>query len=972
MKKILIILYLTCMANIYLGQDFETGFPKPVASVSSLSAYTNSPVSFATGVPDISFPLLSLPTNSQDITAGISISYHPKNLLGSEKASEVGLGWSLLGMNGVISREIVKGLDERYRDSSSPGYIKNEFDDIYYYNIGGYSGKFRIIRDMANNTFQLVKLTPSNVKIDYVRDGNTSTLIFNSFKITDEKGNIYLFDKNSISEYKESSWGIDYKSAFYLTKIYNYKMQELVSMDYQIDTYTSLSAPTRTFQTCKLKKIESKDNGSIELDYTYSASYRNSMNDPYQVNSLVLKNNAGTVISKLEFTYNYSSFTNPLDYNNSISKRVLHKIKRYSADLVKNEVTEFEYNISGSIKEYSPVPDQFKDYFLCDNGYKNNEIESPKYFPLGSLKKIKLPTGGAVEYNFEANEYAVDNFGAGYITNLGLTGFVDPQIQYVRPLSSMNFDTNISKTYHFTVSGDMATSRAVYVKFIVDEIKPYHPMLDPGDGSSPTLNYSIPGAAYIEGVTGILCATESPQISTARFILPGGAHTLQIETLTGGKGYMEIYEMAIKDGPYRNAMIDRDQGIRIADIKYFDTYFSQNPVKTERFEYDKFDDSNVSSGEQVAEGSVMGYMAGAVVYKNIKVINGDNGGYTKYYYKSPLSYPLQSTGSPGYQYWPNVNITKTGLIEKKEVYDTDNHLLASENYDYTIAEMDMPKYMPVANGHYETRTAWIKEQRVTSKVFDHNNRSVTTGSESIRSADDFNLITEKITDSDGSIQEKSYTYPREKNHTSLISANILGVPLETRISNNGIVTGKSEIKYDNPVQLYPTSVIGYTPDNLANSYTGIRYDVYDDKGHVVQYTVAPDGTAGAGNPVTVIWGYNKTTPIAKIDGAKLSDIPQYLIDSIVNASDEDAGAVAGNAQAKEDALLAQLENFKNHNALSGFTVTAYTYNPLVGVTNVLPPNGIREKYVYDSFGRLQKVIDVNGKLLKEYQYNYKQ
>ncbi|RKS97856.1 hypothetical protein [Chryseobacterium defluvii] len=973
MRKILLTLSIA-LVKVCMGQDFETGFSKPVASVSSLSTYTNSPVSYATGVPDISFPLVSLPTNSEDIIAGMNISYHPKNLLSGEKASEVGLGWSLLGINGVISREVVKELDEKYDDASSGNYIKNEFNDIYYYNIGGYSGKFRIIRDLTNNTFQLIKLTPSNLKIEYVRNSNTATLIFNSFKITDDKGYIYVFDKNSISEYKNGSQINDYKSAFFLTKIYDYKMQELVSMDYQVDVYYPMADPLTPYQNCKLKKIWSKDNGSIELDYTYTESLKNSMNDPYQVNSIILKNNAGNIISKLEFIYNTSSFTNPYDYKESIWKRALWKIKKYSSDLAKSEMTEFEYNNSGSSKEYGPVSGQFKDYFLCDYASNNpgtNEIENPKYFSLGSLKKVKLPTGGVVEYNFEANEYAHENF-TQYMAdfNDNMVYFGNPQFQYLKPIYTTDFDTNLSTTYNFTVTSTPMTNKAVYVKYIVNEIYPYPPLIDPGDGSQPSLTYTILDANYNDGHTNVLCSTPPPIVSSTKFMLAPGAHTIKIQSPTGGKGHIEVYEMAIKDAPYKNAIVERDLGVRIESIKYFENFSSQTPAKFEKFAYDKFDDTNSSSGESIEEGMNMGYPIQSIIYKNVKVLNGDTGGYTKYYYKAPSAYPVQP--SFPYRYWPNINITKGGLIDKKEVYNTGNQLLASENYDYTIAEMNIPNYVPLADGDYETKTAWIKEQRITSKVFGQNARALTSSSETVRSADDFNLITEKTTNSDGSIDETIYKYAKDKNHTALINVNILGIPLETQIKKNGTVIAKSETRYDNTLLLYPTAVLGYTPDNLVDSYMGIRYDAYDEKGHIVQYSTTPDSPTGYGTPSTIIWGYNKTLPIAKIDGATISDIPQHLIDAIVTASNEDANATPATAQTKEDALLAQLESFKNNSVLSNFSVTAFTYNPLIGLTNVLPPSGIREIYLYDSFGRLEKVKDVNGKVLKEYQYNYKQ
>jgi YD repeat-containing protein len=53
-------------------------------------------------------------------------------------------------------------------------------------------------------------------------------------------------------------------------------------------------------------------------------------------------------------------------------------------------------------------------------------------------------------------------------------------------------------------------------------------------------------------------------------------------------------------------------------------------------------------------------------------------------------------------------------------------------------------------------------------------------------------------------------------------------------------------------------------------------------------------------------------------------------------------------------------------------ISTYAYDPLIGVTSITPPSGVREIYKYDSANRLQSVVDVNGKILKEYQYNYKQ
>ncbi|NHQ68850.1 RHS repeat protein, partial [Elizabethkingia miricola] len=84
--------------------------------------------------------------------------------------------------------------------------------------------------------------------------------------------------------------------------------------------------------------------------------------------------------------------------------------------------------------------------------------------------------------------------------------------------------------------------------------------------------------------------------------------------------------------------------------------------------------------------------------------------------------------------------------------------------------------------------------------------------------------------------------------------------------------------------------------------------------------------------------------------------------------------IADNTQGtdqSEQALVGALDILRNNTALSAYQITTYTYNPLIGVTSITPPSGVREIYKYDSANRLESVKDVNGNLLKEYQYRYK-
>ncbi|SEH49462.1 hypothetical protein, partial [Chryseobacterium culicis] len=103
--------------------------------------------------------------------------------------------------------------------------------------------------------------------------------------------------------------------------------------------------------------------------------------------------------------------------------------------------------------------------------------------------------------------------------------------------------------------------------------------------------------------------------------------------------------------------------------------------------------------------------------------------------------------------------------------------------------------------------------------------------------------------------------------------------------------------------------------------------------------------------------------------AKLTDIQQSLIDSIVSASNTDASALANN---DETSFLSILDSFRN--SLPNYQITTYTYDPLIGVRSITPPSGIREVYLYDSANRLMEIREKSqtGNLLKEFKYNYKQ
>ena len=233
---------------------------------------------------------------------------------------------------------------------------------------------------------------------------------------------------------------------------------------------------------------------------------------------------------------------------------------------------------------------------------------------------------------------------------------------------------------------------------------------------------------------------------------------------------------------------------------------------------------------------------------------------------------------------------------------------------------------------------------------------------------------------DLSTSEISYQYADEKGNAYLTGKNMIGIPLETEVKKtaNGITktVSKTLTKYPTSETEAKTRITNNTENKdfplpfevlskdlqTTTMEKQINYDFYDDKGNILQYTTK------SGIPTAIVWGYNQTQPIAKIEGATYAQVSS-LATAIINASNTDAAAVPNN---DETPFLGMLDAFRTNTALAGYQITTYSYDPLIGIRSITPPSGIRELYIYDTANRLKEVRDINGVLLKENEYHYKQ
>lgn len=289
--------------------------------------------------------------------------------------------------------------------------------------------------------------------------------------------------------------------------------------------------------------------------------------------------------------------------------------------------------------------------------------------------------------------------------------------------------------------------------------------------------------------------------------------------------------------------------------------------------------------------------------------------------------------------------------------------------------------MPIVKFEYNVfglENYWIKSVKTTTTDYVNNQPTLVTEQTTAYSTSNpkhtFPLEQKSEVVGSGVSSSQHFQYAFEKGNTYLTGKNIISIPLATEVKKNGKTISKTETVYPNSEQQakeriinntenkdfpLPRNVLSYNLDNLNITDLEVSYDFYDTKGNLLQYTTRN------GISTAIIWDKSQRQPIAKVEGASYAQASAVAGD-IVTASDQ---SQAGYTEAN---LLSKLDAFRNDTALSGFQITTYTYKPLIGVSSITPPSGVREVYVYDTANRLQSVVDANGKILKEYSYKYKQ
>lgn len=891
---------------------------------------TNGDANIFQGIPNIGIPVLGLDIPTTGIGINLSVSYTTESLAEFSLISDVGKGWNLSGVGSIIRSKTRIPEDYLAAKNNTPAD-----SDVYYYNYPGGSGRFFITENTVSHQLEAVHTSPSNDRVSFLKD--TAAGKIKSFTITDTKGNTYLFDKLNINKMNVGSFSGTQKyinSGFFLSKIFNAGNEEVAAIEYETRTQ-QIAFPAGTLQQQKIKKITVHGIGSIEYLYTHDGAAPlltdRSDKDWYILDRLVLKDTRGAVMNQYAFERTLENLTGlvNLDKNN-----------------VQVQKTRFEYNLDTPFPFYTTYDSYgyINSFQYCDfdsGVLRTPEARNRNICTFGALKSIILPSGGRTEYEFESQSLYQEDY---------MSAPTDYYNNYAfEKIQTITYRTEPGEyPAPYTVPNDYKVAAVKIEAFAYGPSGPH--------GAPPT--YTI----YINGTEPqpYSYTTETGTAYCQAMYSFESEGTLTFTFQGKSQGTIDLY--AFKKT--RTDENDYGHGLRIKSIKNFNTG-SSAPLSYTKYEYNTFSNALRSSGVILDDSFDLQYIddfhkeVKPIGYQNIKVMNMIDGSYSKYYFRHPNAVTPGIT--PSYQWTDkemNAYLKSMGLLEKKEDFTATNQPLQKTEMTYQFKEVPLAN---ISDGTNPVKKINIsKQSSATESYISGTSKKLVSSSETNMEDRYGNVSSMKETLADGTVVEKTFLYPEDKGVQKLLNANMVNIPLETSTKKNGKPVGKAETKFDDPAHLYPTSVISYNVQTQA-PVTASTLDVYDSKGNLVQTT------GKNGIPVTTIWGYYQTMPIAVIAGASYAQVSSLAtVTAAIAASNADR-----DDPSQEPQLLTALENLRKDPALQGYTVTCTTYDPMIGVTNSISANGIRTINIYDAANRLVKVTDAAGKTLQEYQYHYK-
>ncbi len=954
-----------------------------------------------TGTASVNIPLYNIDFDGWSLP--LSLTYNATGIRTNEEASEVGLGWSL-SATGVISRTI-KGGDDLFDGgiTGKKGFIYSERDvsfheglgydwqsevepsdtsyyyklvhnqpdtqpDIFNYNFFGYSGSFvlsRIVDDPEGDYVNVIKITQDACRINFDLDAKTFEVItpegFKGEFTIEEKSTSFSSSAGATSDrmlccganYIDISYYQNYSGMFrtttswYLSKItspngyraiFSYDLDGNGESLYlsnsqafaELDGITSNQVCLQTVQEHVYQQGITIQNetqtGLLQIDFLMNVRHDLQKNtlfagagQPFKI-SQPLKKYTGINITGLdpESTLNktigiYQSYFNPQYYNANNFGEDEYRWMRGRLDRVAIDDQEYQFYYENG---QGGVPNKLTtgiDHFGFYNGIAQTNL------------RVLPPEPAAAAFIGNGTLYQADNLVEDYKQkwdrrvdfNYGKAGLLKKVKYPTRGYSVFEYEPHVyipstgglfNEVLSTTTIGGNSAGGAR-----VKSIREY----DYNDALLLEKSY-----VYLNDHN----TPASP--STGKLMTPlynRYAQKWQNGASSGANFHWTTYSTIPGNSSAEGKIIGYSKVHEIVtggSENYRNAYYFENRIN-----------------------KVLAFNAQAVGYQNlngqsIEVRNFDNAGkIVQLSQNSDYFHPIDSVKAIAYQVQPGNTFLH---------FFVPYTIRQSFNTPYTVVSTIAKSPSEITedvNGNVVYSGSYLQ----TQKDYTFNSNYLLKTEQTINSTGD--LLKTEI--------KRPADYPMAGIVGSMVDKNIVSPVIEEISYKNGSVVSAMGNRYESVGSLiklrstyhFNTSLGSFTGSTNGNSFQSpyeerITYTAYNTQnGKLLEYK----GLDGLIN--SFIWGYNGTLPIVHGVGVSNSLLQQAH-----------TNALPGNPGYEM--------TLRNDMTVAAAIITTYSHNPRVGIKKVTDSGGLSKTFQYDQYARLEKVLDNDDNILKQYQYHF--
>ena len=836
--------------------------------------------------------------------------------------------------------EIIFGEPPYYDD-----YMKNYKDvrpDVFYYNFGEYSGQMvfpkKTYHTPAGTFPSPLLLKQDRIDVNYHRAGGYNAdsgkwtittpdgtrYHFHTAELTKTYCDVWCPPVNPVEQQPEAftAWYIDSITNPYGDKVeFIYEKHSKIRSqpagtqnrgkgkeifdNLQYWNYNSISYTQTVVEEILLKEIRfaggtvsfaTKDRDDFLFDGTKA---------PQALDYMVVKDNSGAVLKKVEFCTSY--------YNNS-NKSTLYR--RLRLDGIK-ESDGKEWIFTYAPGNLPPKNSVEVDYWGYYNGNYHNLVNLPEpnaipipnlinpfmdmgiwsltlgadrnpsydYTKIGTLTRIQYPTGGYTDFEYELNSFDIDD-----VYNAGDFKYsYDYYDKYVSEDSQLEQEFTVKEklpcsayviVYYngFKCTGNSGDSHPVidytYEDFTKDDII-YRLEKKKSDGSWYTLSYKTFANILCREING----KGEARISISKAFEPG-EYRLIMPTYMNTKAGIDLVIPRIKEQDEL-----KGGGLRIKSIKSYDGVvcretqygYSQGlahdfprtlyiPQVLQKGSYGQFATNIFALGANMAGVSV--------AYGSVDEVHKDKDSTICF---SRYTFHNRSENFPGLEKAPGTPskcFIENGLPKAVEVYSGDSILIQNTVYNY-LQDESQRKYIEglhIISLHspFNLMTSLYTFYEYPSEWWYLDSETVTDYFENGSSSEHIKYVYDKehhvvntvITEcNDGTELKDNISYLYRKINDSIPYTVEL---LEKRSGYVDSVFAWGELRgYGSGIDLKEYSTEGIGQSGYEQRFAVVEYDDYHNPVYVIRNNT---------EHIVYIWGYNGMYPVAEIYGATLDEV----------------------------------------------------------------------------------------------------